>query len=117
MTTLQSVATDFADCVCAAGFGWNGTVCAECNYPDYQGHLDENLVPVTSATKDNPHPICLQCNLSPGFVIGNANRQCLTGTGQGPAVYCANQNNPLGVPFCPNADCQDGRFVQQLACA
>jgi hypothetical protein len=120
-TTLQPGAGDLSDCVCKAGFGWNAltSFCEPCSYPKYQGHLDSNLVPVTSATKDNPHPVCLQCNLTPGWVLGNANRQCVLSTGStlNPAVYCANQNNPLGTPFCPDPTFNCPNTAPQLACA
>lgn len=115
-TTLQPGAGDISDCVCDAGNGWDDTApagCKPCAWPNYQGRLDSNLVPVTSATKENPRPPCLICNLAGTIKLGNAKRQCVTpGDNRGPPVYCANQNNPLGV-ICSTPNCDQ---TLQYAC-
>lgn len=110
-TTLRPGSASSTDCVCAVGFGWNGNTCAQCNAPSYQGYLDNLGVPTTTATRQEPRPVCLVC---PGFggpqIVGGVDKRCRA-QGQGPAAYCTSatvqvcacaglNNAPLVVPTC-----------------
>lgn len=106
MTTLQLGSSSSTDCVCKVGYGSSlaaPTTCDACLFPKYQGHLDINAMPVTSATIENPYPLCQQCKTGgtdPG-VVGNAVKACLSANQDGGA-YCVSVTmpGPGGVPPC-----------------
>lgn len=128
-TTLQPGSTSSTDCVCAVGHGSDDAspqACRPCKYPRYQGHLDDNLVPVTSATKANPFPRCQVCNVghvsasSSVSVVGNPSKQCLV-RGQDKGAYCVRIDAPTGNPAlalpaaCATDDDDDGSSDDILA--
>lgn len=96
MTTLKPGATTSTDCVCKVGHGRDVTGtdeggCDPCLYPFYQGVLNQNLQPVTTATPETPRPLCLKCSSSTltYMVIGDPERKCVVTDGT-KGSYCVN---------------------------
>jgi hypothetical protein len=107
MTTLQPGATSQNECVCEAGYGRDITGldsggCDPCGKPFYQGVLDRNLQAVTTATLQNPRPLCQKCPDSTGagafMVVGTPDRRCLANVGDQPGAFCSNKDvSPQGL--------------------
>lgn len=101
-TTLQPGSTSFEDCVCDVGHGNDG--CVQCDYPFYQGYLNDFGVPVTSATPGNPTPLCLRCNADDRFTrLGSPDRTCVTAGSGLPGAYCVKVSLTTAPP-CADPD-------------
>lgn len=106
MITLQPGQTSSTSCVCKVAHGLPSSAatagCVPCSDSGtYQGRLDQDplnfLVPITTATPENPRPPCQKCPVDSGIYVGNVKKECLgSGTDTGPGAYCVNRAWPTG---------------------